>query len=61
VDELVFNNPHRRYLGQTEPTAGLPYTNAQASMRLLAEIGPEEGQRERVHMHHPSLDISLYE
>ncbi len=41
-DELVFHNPHLRYLGQVEPTTGMPYTNAQAASQLLAEIGPEE-------------------
>jgi len=41
-DELVFHNPHLRYLGQIELTTGLAYTNAQAAAALLAEIGPEE-------------------
>lgn len=41
-DELLFDNPSLRYLGQPEPTTGLPYTNAQAAARLLQELGPEE-------------------
>lgn len=41
-DDLVFHNPHLRYLGQVEPTTGLPYTNAQAAQKLLAEVGPTE-------------------
>lgn len=41
-DELVFNSPSLRYLGQVEPQTGLPYTNAQAAQLLLQEIGPEE-------------------
>lgn len=41
-DELVFHNPHLRFIGQVHPQTGMPYTNAQASSQLLAEIGPEE-------------------
>lgn len=41
-DDLLFHNPHLRYLGQVEPTTGQPYTNAQATQKLLAELGPQE-------------------
>lgn len=41
-DMLVFHNPSLRYIGQVEPSTGMPYTNAQAAQKLLAEVGPEE-------------------
>lgn len=41
-DVLLFHNPALRYMGQTEPTTGMPYTNAQATQRLLQELGPQQ-------------------
>lgn len=42
-DELVFHNPHLRYLGQVEPITGKPYTNVQAAQRMYnVDMGPEQ-------------------
>jgi cytochrome c556 len=40
-DDLLFHSPSLRYMGQIEPTTGQPYTNAQATQKLLQDLGPE--------------------
>lgn len=40
-EQLIYQNPHARYPGVTDPQTQLPISNAQAAQMMLKEMGPE--------------------